>query len=250
MSTSTTILPYRKQPNYTTENVTLHFGSEQEYQEWFNSEASTHCNWNIKGNFSHISDDSVKCTLKLVCDHYGAPRTRQSSNPSTVKRKRTQESIKVNCTARILKHHMDDDSVVVDYKWIHTNHNPADIDDYIRSRLHIDIQDWIKKHVDLHMDWKTIKSLLRLNAQELDELENNVGGRTYFPPRLLIKHQDVKNVIYRKLNQLARKHPVDRTSVRLWFDYLKSKDYTTFFNENHGGPFVVSWFCPWQKTVS
>lgn len=97
------------------------------------------------------------------------------------------------------------------------------------------------------MDWKSIKTLLRLNEEELEELEKN-NDLYRFPPALLVNYHDVQNIVVRKMNQLSRKHFNDKTSVQLWLNYLKEKRNceTLFIQHPHDGPFLVSWLSSWQ----
>jgi hypothetical protein len=67
---------------------------------------------------------------------------------------------------------------------------------------------------------------------------------------LIIKQQDVLNIVNQKLNTISRKHPIDRYSVKAWLDYLKSTNHHTYLFEQENGPFVVAWFSLWQKDIS
>lgn len=137
--------------------------------------------------------------------------------------------------------------VEVIYKWKHNGHDPANPKEYaIESRLSPEIKKWIEDAVDRFADWNSIKALLRLNEDELEQLEANpVYNR--FPPALLINYHDVQNVINRHLNNLSRKHPQDKQSVQLWLNHLKEKNHQTLFVQHpNDGPFLISWFSSWQ----
>ena len=92
--------------------------------------------------------------------------TNDETSPPAAKRIR-KASIKVNCTA---KYYMSDNSLKVNYTWKHINHNPHEIKDIIKSRLPADVKKWINEHVEQHMDWKLIKSLLRMDDENLDQV--------------------------------------------------------------------------------
>jgi hypothetical protein len=80
------------------------------------------------------------------------------------------------------------------------------------------------------------------------QLDGNIGGGR-FPPSLIIKQQDVVNIVNDKLNKISRKHAIDRLSVKKWLDDLQSKNHHTFLFEQENGPFVVAWYSNWQKEV-
>ena len=109
-------------------------------------------------------------TTTFVCDHAGKKTTRREINgtsPPAAKRIR-KASIKVNCTAKFTKYYMSDNSLKVKYTWKHINHNPHEIKDIIKSLL--PEKKWINEHVEQHMDWKSIKSLLRMDDENLDQV--------------------------------------------------------------------------------
>lgn len=119
------------------------------------------------------------------------------------------------------------------------------------SRLSPEIKQWIQDAVEKHLDWKSIKNLLRLTEEDLELLES-LEKSTTFPPALLVNYHDVQNVITRKLNNLSRKHYQDKTSVQLWMKYLKEqKRRETLFIQHPGddAPFLVSWISPWQLNL-
>ncbi|SAM03139.1 hypothetical protein [Absidia glauca] len=86
------------------------------------------------------------------------------------------------------------------------------LEDIGHSRLPVELRNWIVDCVDRHMNLKSIKAVLRLNIDQLDELDANIAdGR--FPPSLIIKQQDVVNVVNEKLNKISRKHAIDRFNL-------------------------------------
>ncbi|KAL0579984.1 hypothetical protein ABG067_008591, partial [Albugo candida] len=51
------------------------------------------------------------------------------------------------------------------------------------------------------------------------------------PVGMIVKYDDLKNVILARLNRLARKGTTDQESVRLWMEHLQQeKHYHTLFN--------------------
>ncbi|KAG1040272.1 hypothetical protein G6F43_012318 [Rhizopus delemar] len=103
----------RCSPSYTEDEVTLRFESEELFADWFKNVASRHANWikhskqNYPGNTKYIGQDLIEpFTLEsifYVCDRYGKPRRRQQEEGAS-KRQKTKESIKIGCTAKLLKY--------------------------------------------------------------------------------------------------------------------------------------------------
>lgn len=65
---------------------------------------------------------------------------------------------------------MTDNTIHVSYKWKHLNHDPANFEEYTKSRLPVELKEWIMKNVEQDLDWKQIKNLLRLDEARLDEV--------------------------------------------------------------------------------
>ncbi|KAI7871786.1 hypothetical protein BDF14DRAFT_905180 [Spinellus fusiger] len=142
-----------------------------------------------------------------ICDHAGTYKRKTSSNePPLKKLRKTKESIKVGCTAKLTKTVFFNGNIGVMYIWKHINHNPLELSDMVSSRLPTAIKLWIKKQVDSNMDWKAIKAGLCMTDEELDTI----------PAGLIISSQDVQNIILARMNSLARKHFQDQESVCLW----------------------------------
>ena len=79
-------------------------------------------------------------------------------------------SIKVNCPAKITKTSLFSGRVIVQYAWIHENHDPMERRDLSQSRLPQNIRDWIHQQVQSNIEWKAIKATLRLSEQSLDSV--------------------------------------------------------------------------------
>jgi hypothetical protein len=73
-----------------------------------------------------------------------------------------------------------------------------------------------------------------------------------YPKAMTVHYRAVQNIIQARISNASRKHPIDKESVRLWLDFLATdKGYTTLYDVPvDGGPLLVSWFSPWQKSVS
>ncbi|SAL96730.1 hypothetical protein [Absidia glauca] len=101
------------------------------------------------------------------------------------------------------------DSVKMLYSWIHNNHDPCEVEDLVHSRLPLELRNSIVDSVDRHMNKQSIKAILQLSLEELDNLHETIsGGR--FPPVLIIKQQDVLNIVNQKLDAISRRHAIDR----------------------------------------
>ncbi|SAM02529.1 hypothetical protein [Absidia glauca] len=59
------------------------------------------------------------------------------------------------------------------YQWIHENHDPLEVEDIGHSRLPVELRNWIVDCVDRHMNLKSIKAVLRLNIDQLDEVSES-----------------------------------------------------------------------------
>jgi hypothetical protein len=42
-------------------------------------------------------------------------------------------------------------------------------EDIVSSRIDNEIRAWIEQHVEIHMDWKGMKSLLRFSEEQMDD---------------------------------------------------------------------------------
>jgi hypothetical protein len=111
-------------------------------------------------------------SIYYLCDHYGEPEKTKKITPEVKRRRTTKSSIKVGCLSRFSKHVYGNDSVKVVYNWMHNNHDPCDIEDMSHSRLPLELRKWISDCVDRHMNIQSIKSILRLNLKQLDDVSN------------------------------------------------------------------------------
>ncbi|SAM06207.1 hypothetical protein [Absidia glauca] len=236
MSTSlTSFQALRIRPEYTTEVVDIEFASNDAYEDCFTNVASKHAIFRYHGKHTPKAGSAGHPQLTIYCTTFAITLAFQKRRRMTPL-KRNEEKQRSHGKIEVV------------YNWVHANHDPFDIEDIAHSRLPLELRNWIVDCVDRHMNFKSIKSLLRLNIDQLDELEGSIsGGR--FPPALIIKQQDVVNIINEKLNKISRRHPVDRISVNKWLEYLQSKNHHTFFFDQENGPFVVGWYSQWQKEL-
>ncbi|KAG1208440.1 hypothetical protein G6F69_007211 [Rhizopus microsporus] len=154
-----------------------------------------------------------------LCDHAGADKKKAKNSTGTidttnivssvdndqdsisnelevVRPKKTRitmkSSIRIGCTAKIIKHVMTDDTIHVEYHWVHLDHCPWDIKEITNSRLPFEVKQWITEKVSENMDWKTIK-FLRIDDERLIEIMMLLEKKksfSSFPMSLLINYQD------------------------------------------------------------
>ncbi|KAI7890277.1 uncharacterized protein EV154DRAFT_512053 [Mucor mucedo] len=251
----------REVPNYVEEEVFFE-GSVAEYELWFANGPKRHANWVIQHTFGsrrrvmpgQTIDEArtLKVVKQFVCDHAGKPVHRNKSINSdgipNKKRRVTNPSIKVGCTARIRYKEMLNGRVYVTYSWAHTNHNPVDLHDYAGYKLPPEGKDWIKEHVDNDMDSVTIKSLLHLDNKTSENTEINVDPKGVLPSTL-INHKAVQNLIYKRLEQ-SRKNELENRDVENMIKSLRDESYQTFvYSNQEDGHLIIGWLSPWQKKL-
>ncbi|ORE07189.1 hypothetical protein BCV72DRAFT_227043 [Rhizopus microsporus var. microsporus] len=141
-------------------------------------------------------NDSIRCkqspvhTTFYLCDHAGVDKKKakdstgaidntnvvssvdndqgSSSNELEVIRPKKiritmKSSIKVGCTAKIIKYVLTDGTIHVEYHWEHPDHCPWDIKEITNSRLPFEIKQWIAEK-------KIIKKFLRTDDERLIEI--------------------------------------------------------------------------------
>ncbi|ORE08556.1 hypothetical protein BCV72DRAFT_323592, partial [Rhizopus microsporus var. microsporus] len=122
----------------------LTFNNEQQFNEWFINTESRHAGWRIR---PRNADD----------------QTRQ------------RKSSRIGCPAKIKKVTMNDGSVSATYHWQYPDCQLFDIKEIASSQLLPESKEWIEKHVNDFMDWKAIKSLLRMNEDNINEIISASG---------------------------------------------------------------------------
>lgn len=175
-------------PPYTERDASmifLSFENEEQYELWFNENPKTHCNWlkkdTIKMTGEPLSGLDVVTKIVFVCTHSGKPKTTKAQDTTALvvrseaalakKRRVNKASIKCGCTARLVKKILFNKKVEVTYTWKHINHDPSKISEALNERLDPEVILWVVKHVeDHHMDWKSIKNVLRLKEDNLDDV--------------------------------------------------------------------------------
>ncbi|KAL0573072.1 hypothetical protein ABG067_009222, partial [Albugo candida] len=91
-------------------------------------------------------------------DRYGASRKKSATGIE-----------KVNCPVRLTADYLKNGMVTIRYKWTHCNHDPTSIDEIVSNKLPDDVRQQIFEKVSLNMDWKSIKSVLHLDEDSLNE---------------------------------------------------------------------------------
>lgn len=172
--------------DYNDEIVSICFESELHFQAWFDTVAVHHAGWTVKT--THVSEANLKKvenipvvnwsmiklakeTIYLLCDHAGKYKKKPVSDEMPARKvRKTKDSIKVGCTAKLTKILFFTGEVEVKYTWRHINHDPLEVSDMVSSRLPAAIKLWIKKQVKSNMDWKAIKACLCMTEQSLDNV--------------------------------------------------------------------------------
>lgn len=170
-SSSSTPSPLvREAPTYEQHPHVEMFENEIAFNDWFENNCSKHAVWVVTKKTKNVSNEDV---LYYGCDHSSKPQKKNYKTPEEKKRQ-TKASIKVGCPAKLNVVKRNEGSFFVKYYWKHEKHDPNATSDIVDSRVSDEIRAWIEEHVDKHMDWKSIKALLRLNAEDLDRVNTNI----------------------------------------------------------------------------
>ncbi|CEI91140.1 hypothetical protein RMCBS344292_05440 [Rhizopus microsporus] len=263
-------------PDYEESGETITIMSDK-LEEWFKKDAFSHSKWVFKrqypvtSNLQFIGKPILEAlpahATFYLCDHAGADKKKAKNSTGTIdttnvvssvdndqgsssnelelmRPKKTRitmkPSIRIGCTAKIIKHVMMDGTIHVEYHWEHPDRCPWDIKEITNSRLPFEVKQWITEKVSENMDWKTIKKFLRIDDERHIELEKKKSFRS-FPMSLLINYQDVKNIINAHMNKLSRKSCCAKHSCTKWIKYLEEeKNCSTLFRIHENGPFLIS----------
>ncbi|KAI7851226.1 hypothetical protein BDC45DRAFT_572308 [Circinella umbellata] len=121
--------------------------------------------------------------------------------------------------------------------------------DIKESRLPFDVKNWIEKHVEEKKDWRGMKGLLQFSNEEMDEVcrtgmrkcvviygaisnllidqfENEINvdpNGLKIPAALHVQRRDNLNQIQQRLNNISRKHRLDKQSTQARIGILKEK---------------------------
>ncbi|CAO3588298.1 unnamed protein product [Absidia cylindrospora] len=175
----------RVQPDYESENVNLTFENKYAYNNWSENVLSKHATYIFKDSRELKKDGHY--SMRYLCECNGTARNSSSSSSSATsssatatrkKRKTDGISKKVGCKSKYTVHFYSSGSITVDYSWTHNGHDPADLEDIIKSRLPVEIRKWIDDCVDRHMNLQSINSLLRMNNDQLDEVKSGEKNET------------------------------------------------------------------------
>ncbi|KAG2200906.1 hypothetical protein INT47_003141 [Mucor saturninus] len=191
-------------PNYNAPHHFQKFNNRDDYQVWFENVACFHANWKFNKSYKTFRNDT---------SHAGKPIAQRQPTISEVKRRKTKKpSVRVDCKAKITVTLHASGPVTISHHWAHHNHDPTQVDDILLSGLPVALDDESYKNA--------------------------------IPASLMVKYQDVFNIINAKLNRLSRKDPLDKLSVKKWMEYLETVkgSSTLFYNEERAveEPFLVS----------
>jgi hypothetical protein len=194
---------------YPTNPHILEFEDEQ-WKSWLESEKAVCVNWRLHSEISqkgflfftfysmlsliHSSDSDrkrlYKWKLRYICDHAGQPRDRRDPKLSPSKRRKSGNSIKVGCEAKIHIHQaMGSGKIFVEYHWRHNNHStydainldlfyfiysqiqdPSTLQNMQESRNPDAVREWLDARVDEGFDMGAIKAMLRMTSEQLSEV--------------------------------------------------------------------------------
>ncbi|CEJ02452.1 hypothetical protein RMCBS344292_16457 [Rhizopus microsporus] len=165
-------------PDYEESGQTIIFTTSDKFEEWFKKDAFSHSNTLQLIGKSILEALSVHITFYL-CDHAGADKKKAKNSTGTIDTTNVvssvdndqgsssnelevmcltkthitmKSSIKIGCTAKIIKHVMTDGTIHVEYHWEHPDHCPWDIKEITNSRLPFEIKQWITEKVSENMD--------------------------------------------------------------------------------------------------
>lgn len=115
----------------------------------------------------------------LICGHARKHRDERKPDLSPSKRRpnRHHGSVKNGCSAYIkLKKLVNEDKVRIEYAWEHNGHDVSSVKGMAGSMLPRAVKEWIETRVDEGLDWRSIKPLLRLDAEMLTRVSTQYFG--------------------------------------------------------------------------
>lgn len=110
-----------------------------------------------------------------VCDHAGNRKAASDGNRED-DQTRQRKPRRIGCPAKIKKVTMNDGSVSATYHWQYPDCQLFDVKEIASSQLPPESKEWIEKHVNDFIDWKAIKSLLRMNEDNINEIISVSGS--------------------------------------------------------------------------
>ncbi|KAL9937971.1 hypothetical protein V8E36_003516 [Tilletia maclaganii] len=162
---------------------------------------------------------------RYICDHAGRPQNKpKNGNLSPDKRRKRLPSIKVGCKAQFnASRPIVEDRVYVKWIFEHTGHDIASLRSVAESRLPHRIRDWLRVRVEEGRDWRAIRNLLRLEDDQLQQLEDMDGPLDKIPEALRIKQMDVYDEIRRQVLRAARKGDTREFSLQNWAEEVRAE---------------------------
>ncbi|KIJ47672.1 hypothetical protein M422DRAFT_248680 [Sphaerobolus stellatus SS14] len=158
-----------------------------EWESWLGFESAVYTNWRFKKEIPQAKSNRKRVyewKRLYECDHAGSPRNRQDDNVSPKKRRKTGDSIKVGCSAKIEVYQLvGSDVVTVDHYWQHNDHSPATLKNIKMSRNPDAVRCWLDVRVHEGFDSKSIKAMIQMTSEELAEKMS-----THRLQRLACKH--------------------------------------------------------------
>ncbi|KAI8329950.1 ribonuclease H-like domain-containing protein [Chlamydoabsidia padenii] len=216
------------QGDYTEEVVNINFTNNEDYDVWFTTVASKRAAFLYKDSYEPktMKPGRPAKTIYYRCDHAGVPEKKKCTTSENKRRKTVRSPIKVGCTAKIAKHTYVNGEIKVVYNWIHKNHDPGGVEDITSSRLPLEVRQWIVECVNRHMNLKSIKSLLRMNIEQLDEQHCE-----WSPPSCPYYQEARCGENY----QLEAEQPLKKTLYKFGWKALPRRIITpSFFNKKMG----------------
>ncbi|KAJ7588710.1 hypothetical protein C8J56DRAFT_785384 [Mycena floridula] len=129
-----------------------------------------------------------------------------------------------------LRKQVNQDVVEIEYIWEHDGHNVGTLGSMMGSMLPLCVKSWIEDRVQQCLDWKAIKSLLRIDSGMLEEID---AGRAHdILDSLHIAHMDIYNALWRSMKKLAHLDHDGYESLTLWKTKLEEKGYSVYYEQN------------------
>ncbi|KIJ55574.1 hypothetical protein M422DRAFT_240188 [Sphaerobolus stellatus SS14] len=178
---------------------------EDEWENWLDSECAVYTNWCFEKDTPIPKSDRVRMFewKKLYeCDHAGQPTNCRDPNKSPSKRRKTRQSIKVDCMAKIeVYKSVGDEVITIDYYWKQmamvcvvgfsysqysyysslAYADPVTLQGMKESRNPDAVRRWLDARVREGFDRRAIRAMLRMSSEELSQLTEAIDA---FPCRI------------------------------------------------------------------
>jgi hypothetical protein len=170
--------------NYSNPIVNLTFDNGDGFNSWLKSVASSHDIWVFNQRYTHQKNVSpigrqlvtkvILETVKYRCNHYGICKEKKEEDQVAMNKKKKKERKttvkKTGCGAMITCNFLNDNTASVVYNWAHSGHSPCDFEEIAKSSLPTEVKKWIIEKVEQNLDWKAIKSILRMDENSIHEV--------------------------------------------------------------------------------